>query len=456
MRNEYLITSDLYEIYLSRDYCNIFVKLSNSKMYRLNSGAAEFLDLLRNMQPIKKTELFNLIEEDYGIEISRRYSEFVEDLIEKSILLLDNNKVKSNNFIGSKKFIAPKKITIELTDCCNSYCKHCYYKPNYNESVEINIESLFNKLSFLKKYDIDEIELTGGEPLLHSHFFEILQYCMHNFKRTIVLTNGLLINEIFVDKLMTIPVNNIEKRLYFAISYDSNKKDIYQQIRGCDGLFSVEKAIRLLRSKSFFVRAAMTIFPKINIEDIYSVYCYAKEELDVNLFVFSPYIPIGEMKNPWLENPTILINKILEQENKILAHEKSKSYKKLKRIMKESIENDSTNCGAGYNKFTVEPNGNIKICSLSPSDMFKIGNFLTDNLMDILNIKTLKPLIDYQGPNHKTCVSCILNYKFCQDCILHAIFSMKSANIKCDWYSKQTKSLKKMINLDAFTTNIYK
>ena len=84
---------------------------------------------------------------------------------------------------------------VEITSRCNLRCKHCY-----NESGELKTEFTLDQIKNIIE-DIPHKEsaaftISGGEPLLHPHFWDILDLVLHNnFARVLVITNGTLIDE---------------------------------------------------------------------------------------------------------------------------------------------------------------------------------------------------------------------------------------------------------------------
>lgn len=90
---------------------------------------------------------------------------------------------------------------IELSRrACNLKCKHCYIeKSAYKEEKDFigldKIKKTLNGiLSMEMTKNLKSIYLTGGEPLLHPDFNQILRMCLLITNVT-VLTNGILINE---------------------------------------------------------------------------------------------------------------------------------------------------------------------------------------------------------------------------------------------------------------------
>ena len=73
----------------------------------------------------------------------------------------------------------PTTSIIELTNRCNHNCIFCYcpweFDSNYINS-ELSKEEWFNVIDTYKKYGIQQITFSGGEPLMRDDLFDILDY----------------------------------------------------------------------------------------------------------------------------------------------------------------------------------------------------------------------------------------------------------------------------------------
>jgi len=64
--------------------------------------------------------------------------------------------------------------TIEITSYCSHNCSYCSTKATEN-GVHIDIETIKQFLNSNKIKATDRINISGGEPLAHPKFYEILQ-----------------------------------------------------------------------------------------------------------------------------------------------------------------------------------------------------------------------------------------------------------------------------------------
>ncbi|SEA97077.1 Radical SAM superfamily protein [Pseudobutyrivibrio sp. ACV-2] len=99
------------------------------------------------------------------------------------------------------------------TKHCNLNCKGCSSCSPIQEKWNIDIEVLKQDLNRLKalKILIDNINILGGEPLLHPHIADILNAVKHIFPNCNLglLTNGLLIKNMDNDFWNSCVENNV-------------------------------------------------------------------------------------------------------------------------------------------------------------------------------------------------------------------------------------------------------
>lgn len=147
-------------------------------------------------------------------------------------IALNNNIAKIDDFYTGKGILEnnflPAFYIIEPTNRCNLRCTICPNK-DYNEDEIGNMPwELFVKI-------IDEIKEVAlviqlywmGEPFLHKHIFNMIEYCKNNTTAKIMLsTNGSFLNSENIERLINSALDEI------IISVDAcDSQDIYSQIR---------------------------------------------------------------------------------------------------------------------------------------------------------------------------------------------------------------------------------
>jgi hypothetical protein len=130
-------------------------------------------------------------------------------------------------------------LAIDVSNKCNSNCPCCIiHNP---DTFELNVQDVENCVNAALKNQscIDSATLTGGEPTIHPHFFEILDVLNRpEISRIAINTNGIRIanDENFVKRLAT--KNNIN----IALHYDGVHS---KELRGNDHAIQVKAANRL-------------------------------------------------------------------------------------------------------------------------------------------------------------------------------------------------------------------
>ena len=99
---------------------------------------------------------------------------------------------------------------------CNFKCKHCYLSASTAKYGELSHNEVMNIITQLEECGIKSIDITGGEPLVRSDFWEIVDSLIeHGINIRNIFSNGALVNEKFIDGLTSRGLQPI-----ILISYD--------------------------------------------------------------------------------------------------------------------------------------------------------------------------------------------------------------------------------------------
>ena len=338
-----------------------------------------------------------------------------------------DNEMSKIILTGSTNHFYPLHVAVELTTKCNLRCKHCY--ASSCKGKDISYSELFQALSSLKDRGLCGIELTGGEPLLHPHFQDIVKFCCENFEIVGVLSNGTLIDEQIAEFLSQF--NNI----LISISIDSSSPQFHDNFRGVKGAWQkAVNAIKLLTSYNIPVRVAMVVTPE-NFRELESTALLAKE-LGALAFSFAPILPFGRGATiRWRFTPEEVV------EYRKLERKVMEKYKEMiPRFPAEVIEALSLpNCGAGHKTVVISPTGIVRPCVIMPQDFMPLGNIFTDSLEKIFSSPIIYKLAKIRWPNKYDCGSCRYE-KFCRYCIYRGIVMYRfgiqdwvACGDKCTW-----------------------
>ena len=85
-----------------------------------------------------------------------------------------------------------KDLCFEVIQTCPNKCKFCSSNSSQDKKKIISLE-MFKKtiMHFVNSGGIEEISISGGEPLLHPNLFEMIEFCKSNGIRTVLFTSGI-------------------------------------------------------------------------------------------------------------------------------------------------------------------------------------------------------------------------------------------------------------------------
>ena len=78
---------------------------------------------------------------------------------------------------------------LQITSKCNMNCQHCGFSCN-RKGMHMEWETFVNAIQFMRDRDNGTMIIGGGEPTLHSRFFDILKICLDDFDYVWMATNG--------------------------------------------------------------------------------------------------------------------------------------------------------------------------------------------------------------------------------------------------------------------------
>lgn len=106
-------------------------------------------------------------------------------------------------------------LQIELTDVCNERCIHCYL-PNSkkNRGRSLNVEEVKTILRQYREMQGLKVVFSGGEILLHTHLFEILEECRRLGLMILLQSNLVALTEENLQRIKMLDVFNVQVSLY--------------------------------------------------------------------------------------------------------------------------------------------------------------------------------------------------------------------------------------------------
>jgi len=149
---------------------------------------------------------------------------------------------------------------VNATNRCNLNCRTCLRSRECTGDVDP--ELLRSTIPKLKPLGLSGISITGGEPMMHPDFNELVRIVVSAGLLIGVVSNGILYKK-YIETL-----EDYRNRVSFVtISLDSYKKDINDYIRGKGSFDRATRAIAAFKKKGFFVNTSHVVNKK-NLKDL--------------------------------------------------------------------------------------------------------------------------------------------------------------------------------------------
>lgn len=184
----------------------------------------------------------------------------------------------------------PLSGTFELSPVCNFACRMCYVRKTAKEVAQsprpiLTLDQWLEIARQAREAGMLYLLLTGGEPLLWPHFWELYEALIQMGFLVSVNTNGSLIDGPAVERLKKLPPRRINITLYGA------GDDTYEALCGVKGVFAkVDSGITALREAGIPVKLNGTMTPH-NVGDLDGLVAYAERRkliLEATTYLFPP------------------------------------------------------------------------------------------------------------------------------------------------------------------------
>lgn len=122
-----------------------------------------------------------------------------------------------------------EELCLEITNKCLLNCMHCS-SDSHVEGEQLDKETILRVIDDFESLKGKELEISGGEPLLHPDIWEILKYCENKHFLTALYTTGVanlsnsdIVSRLNVDKV-SISLNGTRKATGEITGRDSYRK----------------------------------------------------------------------------------------------------------------------------------------------------------------------------------------------------------------------------------------
>lgn len=290
--------------------------------------------------------------------------------------------MKSNDSSGFVRLRSPAYLNLELTDRCNWKCEFCSAvgKDETNNKHSYHSFKKFKDIANeLRKAEVFEINMFGGEPFLHPNIGEITKYLYDSGFEITFVSNGTLIKRDLIE--------NVSDYISAGSISIHGFKDTHDNITGIKG--SYDKAIsaaNLISEIGINTGICYTLTNK-NKEEMKDFGNHILDNSDVNYFGVNRFVPQGRgiKKRKELELSIRDFNKSLKELNELRqAHRKQKieitDGFPFCLLEDEKYEDIIKPCTSGVSFSSINEYGDVKICS---SSKYSVGNIFETSLEDI-------------------------------------------------------------------------
>lgn len=179
----------------------------------------------------------------------------------------------------------PMAVLWDLTSGCNLSCRHCVVSAGTHGDQELSLEECCRVIDELAAFGVQQLILSGGEPLMRRDFFEIVEHAADQGLSLQIATNGTLVTEQVAERLAAIGAEA-------QVSLDGATPEVHDGFRQVPGSWErTVRGIKHLVAAGVSVMAAAVV-TKMNVAQIPMLYEFAAE-LGADTFRILPFVPCG-------------------------------------------------------------------------------------------------------------------------------------------------------------------
>lgn len=288
-------------------------------------------------------------------------------------------------------------VSWNTTNKCNMYCKHCYRDAGVEAKHELNTIEGKALLDEIAKAGFKIIIFSGGEPLVRSDIYELVEYAAKLGLRPVLGSNGALITIEVAQKLKAAGALGI------GISLDSLNPKKHDEFRSYEGGWrETVKGMKNCREVGLAFQIHTTVM-NWNMDEILDITDFAVGMGAVAHHTFF-LVPTGrgsdiEKQSLSPEQYEGLLSDIMLKQKEVSIELKPTCAPQFMRIAKELGMNPrfSRGCLAGTSYCIISPIGDVQPCAYLN---LPIGNVRETNFSEIWSsnpiFEELRTL-DYKG-----------------------------------------------------------
>jgi len=165
-----------------------------------------------------------------------------------------------------------RKLRLSLTDKCNLRCHYCMPVDAtfMDDSAYLSVTDTINVIQELSDYGLEELRLTGGEPLMRKGLKEILE----GLSKLPLKKIGLTTNGILLDRHLKLLKDNRVHHL--NVSLDSLEAGNFQKITRGNHLPRILDNLELAKAEGFNVKVNVVAMRGVNDHELFDFVEYSR------------------------------------------------------------------------------------------------------------------------------------------------------------------------------------
>ncbi len=281
------------------------------------------------------------------------------------------NKEKEAKFLSGGGNALPQYIDVELTNNCNFNCRFC---PTGTKSMhrmrgympDEVVEALVKNV---KEYNIPAVRfIRWGEPTLHPEYLDILEKIKKTGALIHINTNGSLLDEAQIKRLIDIHLDSIK------FSFQGADEGTYNEMRAGGDYIKLLNIIKM-----FYNMRGDLEYPYIQISTTLTDETDEQiENFKNDVGKYCDYYNIGFTK---LNHLNVNSMKVSEEEK--IKIKKLQEHEKINHVYR-------SNCMEAFDKLSINWNGDVTLCCSDYDNFMIVGNILDNNIKEIFNSNAAK------------------------------------------------------------------